>query len=378
MVTKQKAAVVSTAIILAAASATYAAAIAPNDILVYQVASSGFGIGNNSANLSIVDLPTGQLLTPVQIFDISAMASPLYSTTVHPIANMALSANGTEVSFTGWTTTGSGGPLGSQAIPRGVGVLNAAGVYSLVATYTPGSLLPGGIDQPHAAYASDGVNWYIGATTGMYLNGGTTPLTHSDGTLAVKGFGGVTYALHTIPNPALDVDGTASATVLSTVTPATPAPGTTSITYSPVVTLPASARDFSMLSSQNNGVFDTLYLTTASGISKFGLVNGTWTPEGADTLVGVESIVALPRPAGGANLFVTVEPIAGGDTVDAIEDNASFNATLSASTPFIRYTAPVNGALRGLSAAPIPEPATFVLLASSFALLALKSPRRSA
>jgi len=354
-----------------------AGAIGAGDVLVYQVSGTALGLESNAAAVSILDIAGNT--TVAQTFNISGMSSPLYSTTAQPVEDMALSANGTEVSFMGWTEPGTSGPLGETGgIPRGVGTLNAAGVYAQPAVYAPSTgalVLEGGLDQPHGAYSSDGSNWYMGSTTGMYSDvlsipdfKAPGPLGGSDGTLAVKGFGGVTYALHTLTST--DIDGTLTASTLSIVTPTTPGSGTLGITFTPVITLPAAAHDFSMVSSQNNGVYDMLYVTTSSGISKFGLVGGVWTAEGTDASAGVEGIAAGPRNGGGAELYVTVDnSITGASTLDSIEDNAGVSAAINGSTPFVKYTAPAGDALDGVSLAPVPEAGTLGVMGIAGALV---------
>ena len=73
------------------------------------------------------------------------------STTNDPIANLALSNNNTQVSFSGWTTKGTlGTALGlDPSIPRGVGTLDPNGNYAQPTTYLP-SGTPGRPDQPFA------------------------------------------------------------------------------------------------------------------------------------------------------------------------------------------------------------------------------------
>jgi hypothetical protein len=351
-----------------------AVTIAPGDILVYQNRNDITG-GANATQISILDI-NPQTPGLVQTFPISTQTNPLFSTNIDPIANLSLSNNGKEVSFPGWTTTGTaGGALGTTpGIPRGAGTLSANGTYADATTYNPTfvpSVPPFAPDQPHAAYSPDGVNWYFGDTGGMYYNNSTTPLTHSDATLSIKGFGGTTYALHTLASAfqsptGSDTGSNSGGTVISTVTPATPSPGITSITYSPVVTLPTAAHDFAIISSFNQAP-DTIYVTTSAGISKFSGSGSNWTAEGTDPLPGATGITAVDVRNVGVELFVTVDNGTGPSivsTLDEIMDSfpGSTPATINPSAPVILYTGGSLDALEGVAIAPTPEPATGLLL----------------
>ncbi|HUO08616.1 MAG TPA: hypothetical protein VM008_09980 [Phycisphaerae bacterium] len=340
------------------------------DLVVYETRNDIVIGSNNAAPVSILEIsPTSGL---VQSIAVSTQASPLYSTTMDPIANMALSANGAEVSFPGWAGKGVGALGLSPSVPRGVGTVSGTGVYGQPSTFTVASA---GVDQPHAAYSPDGVNWYFGATSGMYYNGGTAPLTGSDATLSIKGFGGKTYALHTLDTPFLngnDVGPGTAATVLSTVTPTTPGAGITSISYTPVVTLPTAAHDFVLLSSFNQAP-DTLYVTTNNGISKYSGSGSSWTAEGTFALTGATSITGAFVTGIGVELFVTVDTGSGSTVVGKLEevvDTAAHNVTMSAGTPTVLYTAPSFDALEGVAFAPVPEPAGVgMLVVGSLGLL---------
>ena len=346
-------------------------AIAPGDLIVYQTRNDVTG-PSNAAPVSLLDItPTGSV---VETFSLLNAISPLYSTTNDPIANLALSNNNTEVSFPGWTTKGSVGTLLGldPSIPRGVGTLGPSGNYAQPATYLPTSTL-GRPDQPHAAFSPDGTNWYFGDTTGIYYNNATTPLTGSDATLSIKGFANKTYALHTLDTPFLNPNGTdagpnSGATVLSSITPTTAAPGITSITFTNLLTLPTAAHDFLLLSSFNQAP-DTLYVTTNLGISKFaspgGFGGGAWIAEGTISLPGATAITGQFVKGVGAELFVTVNNGPGPTTVSTLDeliDTAAPNVAITAAAPSILLTATNLDTFQGIAFAPVPEPATLSLL----------------
>ena len=162
--------------------------------------------------LDIVELnPSNSAANPVQTWAISDEPNPLYSVQ-SGVGVLSLSAGGSEVSFTGWTSSSSQLAT-TQGIARGVGVINAAGIYSRPAGYDPATLVPESSDDSedltHTAFSSDGANWYFGNSAGIFYNNGAAPLpqTLDDGSgtmgnydvLAIKSFGSNTYVLHTAP-----------------------------------------------------------------------------------------------------------------------------------------------------------------------------------
>jgi hypothetical protein len=350
-----------------------AAPIGGGDILVEQSGPTGVGGDTNAAAFLVLDVnPTTSSVVQSFVSTQFSSAGKMYTTTQQPLENLSLSDGGTEVSFAGWDSPGTASPLGTtQGIPRGVGTLDASGAGGMPASYNPAVLNPSP-DQPHTAYSPDGVNWYFGDTDGMYYNNGTTPLAGSNGTIAIKGFGGNTYALHTIrPSIMPDQENTVGGDRISLVTPATP--GTGSITYTTILTKETPGlviHDFYMLSSGNNSVYDTMYVTTSSGVDKYALISGTWTAEGSAALAGASGIAAKELAGGGVSLFVSAD--GNSATLDELTDSAAFNATINASTPLVLYTAPTDDLLHGVSLAPVPEPASLVLaMLGGFALLAL-------
>jgi hypothetical protein len=348
------------------------APIGAGDVLVYQGGGSSVGSGSNAAAFEILDFNPATS-TVAQSFASTQLAGAgqIYTTTQDPVATLSLSDGGTEVSVAGWRSAGTSGTLGTtQGILRGVAVVNSNGQFSLPATYNPAVLNPSP-DQPHTAYSPDGVNWYFGDTDGMYYNNGTAKLSGSDGTVSIKGFGSNTYALHSI-SLFPDTQIRASANAISMITPATP--GTGSITYTTLLSFPPAdigPHDFYLLSSANNNVYNSLYITTNDGISKYALIGGTWTAEGTVGLPNATDIAARAAPGSGVTLYVTVAAsvfTSSHSFLDEITDSAAFNATMNASSPAVLYTAPTGDELQGVSLAPVPEPSSVALaiLAGAF------------
>jgi len=348
-------------------AAARAGTIAGSDVVVFQAGDATTAAAASATPLYILELNPALSLqaAPVQSFDISTMSSPLYTSNEGSDGDLALSNNGTLLSFAGWTAT-NGTAAENLIASRGAGTLDASGSYTQPATYT-GSATAG--NQTRAAFSQDGVNYYFGDKAGIYINNGTAILTGSANTRAIKGFGSNTYALQ----------ASAGLPIISTITPATSASGQTSLTFTGLTGLSAgdkNAIDFVLLSSGSAGagVPDTLYYTSGTAIVKYGLISGTWTAEGTDALASVSGITAVENPAGGATIYVTVNGTSA--TVDSLVDSAAFNAAISGSAPTVLYTAPTGDLLRGVSLAPsvaaVPEPASLGLLAIGGILLAAR------
>ncbi len=339
--------------------------IAASDLLVFQAGDSTNVAATTSTPLYIQEInPTlSSQTSPVQSFAISTESSPLFTSSEGSDGDLALSDNGTLLTFAGWTSAAASGAENLVA-GRGAGVLTAAGVYSQPITYT-GSATAG--NQTRAAFSQDGTNYYFGDKAGIYVNGGTSILTGSANTRSIKGFDGNSYALQASNGIA----------IISTITPATSSSGQTSLTFTGLNGLSAgdkNAVDFVLLSSGSAGagVPDILYYTNGSAIVKYGLISGTWTAEGTDALASVSGITAVENSGGGATIYATVDGTSA--TLDSLVDSAAFNATISGSTPVVLYTAPAGDDLRGVSLAPVaaPEPASLGLLAVGAVFLAAR------
>jgi hypothetical protein len=340
--------------------------IAIGDLVVYQVGSSITDTAQTSSSTLLMgelNPSTTGATTFVQQWDATTMTSPLFSGSAGSHGAVALSDNNTEVTFGGYTTSDPTDATNSTV--RGVGVINLQGTYSQPATYTG----PGNGDQIRSVFSPDGTNFYFGDKAGPYYNGGTTALVAAN-TRAIKGFGGATYGL--------TASKTSGVSVVEQMTPATPS--NTAVTYTPLTGLinDNNAVDFYMVSSQNNGVFDTLYYTdtTAGDIVKYSLISGTWTAKGTDTTPGttIDGIFAQQVP-GGVNLFYTTSALtANGSQVFEVEDTSGQSGSLTNLTsPTLLYTAPTGDSLRGLVL--VPEPASFGLMLIGGSLLALRRRR---
>jgi hypothetical protein len=338
----------------------FGAVINPNDLMVFQQATTG----NAGVNIQMLEVtPSGTL---VQTLTDNA----LYTDNSGSEGDLSFapgSSGGTVVAFTGFTSTGA---TETNVAGRGVGILDVNGNFAQSATYSNSATG----SQTRGAYSADLNNWYMTDKSGIYYNGGTTALTGSANTRSIKSFGGTTYILQ----------ATAGISVVSSLSPSSPSPGITSITST---SLPwsggansvsdANAVDFAMLASgQNGSTIDTLYYTDNTGVLKYGLVGGAWTAEGSDTALGthLSNITAKLDPVSGVDLYLTSDTSSGPGVLEEVTDSAAYNATMNASAANTLYTAGTGDLLRGVSFAPtgVPEPASLGVLALSGGLLLLR------
>jgi hypothetical protein len=228
---------------------------------------------------------------------------------------------------------------------RGVGTLDALGDYVLQASYTNST---GTSDQARSAATVDNTTYYVGDKAGIYVATASTPVgtpANTGNIRPVKAFGGTVYALQ---------QG-GGATVVSSVS----ADGTT---LTPLTGLPVDGKavDFYMVSSQDNGTYDTLYYldqtnATSGGIYKYSLIGGTWTAESSyQTAFEGVGICAAPFSSG-VYLYVTSgSGNTAGNTVYRLTDASAQNASIAitAGDNVALFTADASHTMKGVSFVP--------------------------
>jgi uncharacterized repeat protein (TIGR02543 family) len=261
-------------------------------------------------------------------------------------AKLADSSDGHLLLFGGFNSTNSS-VTANTILTRGVGTLDAFDNFTLQTTYT-------GIsgNQVRDAATVDNNTWYAGDAGGIYTNNDTAPLITSN--LVLKSYGNTIYAMQKSQVPVVSTI-TAGGTVL------TPLTGLSAVSDS-------SAADFCLVSSQNNGTYDTLYYlqqtnATSGGIVKYSLVSGTWTDNGtnADSLGGA-GICAATNGNGGVYLYVTTgDGTVAGNNVVRLTDTAGLNATINinSANDVTLYTALAGATMKGIAFAPFTYSVTY-------------------
>ncbi len=216
-------------------------------------------VNGTSSTFSIIEVNpiSGSL---VQTIDIPSTGSgALRQANNGSTGRLGLSNDKSLLSF-----TGAEDPTGvtdeTTILPRGVGTLDGSGNYALQASYTGKSG-----NQARAAVTVDDINWIFADKGGIYLKNTTTPVNSANNRL-VKCFGGTVYAVNAQNAGVIKTVSADGATL-------TVLPGLESITD-------GAAQDFHMISSQNNGTYDIIYINDGNQVQKFSLSGGTWSLSG--------------------------------------------------------------------------------------------------
>ncbi len=291
----------------------------------------------NNTTVTIVELnTTAAAQSPTNAIAIDGATLPnalRFSGSATSTGYLSLSADGTLLTFMGHNSTTTGVNVNTLTT-RGVGTLDASGVFALQTTYTGTSG-----NQTRSATSLNNTAWFIADQGGVYSNG-TSTASPAANIRAIRSFGGTVYTV-----------STATTAVVSTVTAATGG----AITGLPGLAADATAQDFYMISSGSNGAaFDVLYVLTTAGVKKYSLVTGAWTANGSYAAVTGFGLAAA-RSGGGADLYVsTGSGATAANNVVKLTDTTGFNAAISVTTAnnVTLYTAPAGTTVKGVAFAP--------------------------
>lgn len=291
-----------------------ASSFTPGNLAVEQL-----DINGTSSTFSIIEISSvdGSLVQTIPIP--STGTSALRQINNGSSGRLALSADKSLLSFSG-ANDGVGVADESTILLRGCGTLNASGNYTLQATYTGVSK-----NQARAVVTADNNNWIFADKGGIYLKNATTPANSANIRL-VKCFGGVIYGVNA-----------QNAGVIKTVS----ADGATLTTLPGLeVVTDGAAQDFHMVSSQNNGTYDIIYINDGASVAKYSLNGGTWSLSGTASygLTGgvlADGLCAANNGAGGAILYLTT---GAGNYIFTVTDSTGLGVAPSLTTATSIYT----------------------------------------
>jgi hypothetical protein len=306
---------------------------------------------SNNTTFSMIEIKpsAAKQTSPINIVPISATAgtNSLRLSSAGSCGKLALSDDGTLVTFVGFQDGSSATPDETFNLNRAVGTLNYTNKFSSPVSYVSSSL---GGSQGRSACTPDDVNYIIADKGGLYLN---TFYYFNQNNVTVKTFGGTPY---------VQTQKTAAGSPISAlyglnVDFADP-PSTTPI----VNNLPTDpvAQDFYIVST-NNGDNSVLYVldqvsSTLGIINKYLLANdgsGNWIANGSFTNGnGGDTLFTTTNGNGGVYLYYTTG--GGGTAGNSIVrlTDSSITNSLNITSSNVIYTASATTSVEGLTFVP--------------------------
>jgi 2',3'-cyclic-nucleotide 2'-phosphodiesterase (5'-nucleotidase family) len=321
-----------------------AAPFTAGNIAVFQADASA-----NNTTAAIVELDTAiaaQMPSNSIVIDGTGANAMRFSGSATSTGYLATTNDGSLLTFVGANNTTTGSNVNTLN-PRGVGVLNPAGTFSLPTTYTGTSG-----NQTRSATSLDNSTWWIADQGGLYTNSTTAP-SPTGNFRGAKAFGGAVYLGQSSSTSTLIQVSTISAATGGTLTGL---PGLTNL---------STMQDFHLISSGGNGsAFDVLYVigatsNTAGTVYKYSLVTGSWVANGTYTTTFGGFGLAAKKSGAGAELFIsTGQGALVANNVLRLTDTAGHNATLAINTAnnVTLYTAPSGKIVKGVAFAPATPP----------------------
>lgn len=309
---------------------------------------------NTTASVIDVDPTLTNQTSPVTTFAVPATGTSAIrvSGSATSTCYVTNSADGTRLLFTGLNNANTSANTNTLN-PRAVVSYKHAGAstFAIETTYTGSSG-----NQPRSATSLDNVNYYIADQGGLYTNG-TTGSTLGTNLRSLKAFGTTVYGF------------AASSSVISVGTFGSPAsPAATAYTGLPGLATESAGQDFYMISSNNNGVYDVLYILTASSntagiIKKYSLVAGNWTANGTYTTTFGGFGLCARKDGANTQLYITSgQGALAANKIMRVTDTAGYNTTLAV-TPannLTLYTAATGTIIKGIAFAPLAAPPVII------------------
>jgi len=312
---------------------------------------------NANATFSIIEVnPSSASQTkPVNIVPISATGTnALRQASAGTTGRLALSDDGTLVSFAAFADGSAATPDETFDLNRVAAAMNYTNLLTILGTYTSISL--GGSEARAACVLDDDSTWIADDKGGLYegISVGTiaNPNLNNFNNVVVKIFGGV---------PWVETQKAVSGQNIPVVyaLQLDPSTGLYDVTLANNLTTDQYASDFYLISTNGGTSYDILYIAdqvsgTQGIIKKFSLVGGNWTANGTFTSAkGIDGLFATTNGNGGVNLFYTTG--SGGsksNSIVRVTDATGWNQNISIISSNVLYTATGDTSLKGLTFVP--------------------------
>lgn len=325
--------------ILAAISSSFAIAaqaqyFTPGDLVVVQIGDGSSTLTSAGTAVFLDQFTTGGTFVNDLAIPSTGANALVDSGTASSEGQLSLSANGSYFVLGGYNVaagTAGVGSATSSAVPRGVGIVDNNGNFTLAATTTT---FYGGNNMRGAASDGNGNYWGSGAASGtVYLGSGSPAQIVASNSVAIQDIGGnLFYSTAKGVQGIWEVSGA-------------PTSGTATPTQIIAMSNP-SAFAF------NSAMTIAYVANTSGGVDRFDFNGTSWTLTYA--LDGSTKLNGLAVDFSGVDPILYATTANGTQLIDITD-------TGSGSLQSILATAGANEAFSGLQIAPVPEPSTLAL-----------------
>lgn len=313
----------------------------------------------NNTTFSVIEIrpSAARQTTPVSITPVSATgANGLRLAATGSCGKLALSDDGTLISFVGFKDDSSATADETFVLNRAVGTLNYTNQFNLPFSYTSTAL---GGSQGRSCASLDNYNWITDDKAGLYFGNSnvvvTAPNLNANNNVVVRTFGGIPY---------VETQKTVGGSPIPVVYSLDPMDPT--ITVGNNLTTDPIAVDFYMISTNGGSTYDLLYVldqvSATSGIIK----KYSWVPDGTQISgYGWAANGSFTNGNGGETLFATTNGVGGvylyyttggggtaGNSVIRLTDAAGYNTPMSITSSNVIYTAAATASIKGLTFVP--------------------------
>ena len=313
----------------------------------------------NNTTFSVIEIKpsAARQTTPVSITPISATGTNgLRLASTGSCGKLALSDDGTLISFVGFQDDSSATLDETFVLNRAVGTLNYTNQFNLPFSYVSTSL---GGSQGRSCASLDNYNWIANDKAGLYYGNSNAvvaaPNLNANNNVVVRTFGGIPY---------VETQKTVGGSPIPVVYSLDPIDPT--ITVGNNLTTDPIAVDFYMISTNGGTTYDILYVldqvSSTSGIIK----KYSWVPDGTQISgYGWAANGSFTNGNGGETLFATTNGVGGvylyyttggggtaGNSVIRLTDNAGYNTPMSITSSNVIYTAAATASIKGLTFVP--------------------------